>query len=173
MNAGLPVYVAHMSKAFTRESDDAPEPVIKPTPTVLPPGAKNYITARGMTNLRREVLDLTAQPPTSQIRQRLWDLENSLLNAVVVEPPPSPWTQVHFGATVSVRNQHGVEMDYAIVGVDEADLDRNHISWISPVAKALIKKRVGERVRFRTPAGEQNWEIVKVVYEDANSVTNG
>jgi transcription elongation factor GreB len=161
-----------MSKAFTRESDDAPEPVIKPSPTVLPPGAKNYITARGMKNLRREFLELSAQPPSSQIRQRLCDLQNSLLNAVVVEPPPSPWTQVQFGATVRVRNQQGVETDYAIVGVDETDLEKNHTSWISPVAKALIQRRVGELVRFRTPAGEQNWEIIKVVYEDTNSLNS-
>ncbi|HZL78407.1 MAG TPA: GreA/GreB family elongation factor [Candidatus Limnocylindrales bacterium] len=158
-----------MSKAFTREIDDAPEPVIKPSPSVLPPCAKNYITTRGMKNLRREFLELSAQPPSSQILQRLCDLQNSLLNAVVIEPPPPPCTQVQFGATVSVRNQQGVEMDYAIVGVDETDLGRNHTSWISPVAKALIKRRVGERIRFRTPAGEQNWEIIKVVYDDANS----
>lgn len=60
-------------------------------------------------------------------------------------------------------------MDYTIVGVDETDLERNHISWLSPVAKALLKSRVGEQVRFRTPEGEQNWKIIHVVYEDANS----
>src|ERR1035437_5776136 len=98
-----------MSKAFTRETDDAPEPVIKPSPSVLPPGAKNYITARGIKNLRREFLELSAQPPSPQIRQRLCDLQNSLQNAVVIEPPPWPWTQVQFGATVSVRNQRDEE----------------------------------------------------------------
>jgi len=161
-----------MSKAFTRENDDAPEPVINPSPSVLPPGAKNYITARGMENLRREFQELSAQPPSSQIRHRLGDLQNSLLNAVVINPPPLPWMQVQFGATVSVRNQQGLEVDYAIVGVDETDLERNHTSWISPVAKALINRRVGEHVRFRTPAGEQNWEIMKVVYPDANSINS-
>lgn len=161
-----------MSKAFTRETDDAPEPVIKPSPSVLPPGAENYITARGMKNLRREFLELSAEPPFSQTRQRLYDLQNSLLNAVSIEPPPLPWTQVQFGATVSVRNQEGVETDCAIVGVDETDSERNRTSWISPVAKALIKRRGGEHVRFRTPAGEQNLEIVKVVYLDANSINS-
>lgn len=158
-----------MSKAFTRETDDAPEPMIKPSPSVLPPGAKNYITAHGLKNLRREFLELSAQPPSAQIRQRLCDLQNSLQSVEVIEPAPSPWTQVQFGATVSVRNQHGEEMNYTIVGVDETDLERNHISWLSPVAKALLKKRVGQHIRFRTPGGEQNWEIIKVTYEAANS----
>lgn len=158
-----------MSKAFTRETDDAPEPVLKPSPSVLPPGAKNYITARGLKKLRREFLELSAQPPSAQIRLRLGDLQNSLRSAEVIEPPPSPGTQVQFGATVSVRTQHGGEMDYTIVGVAETDLDRNHISWLSPVAKALLKRHVGDQIRFRTPEGEQNWEIIHVVYEDANS----
>jgi transcription elongation factor GreB len=87
----------------------------------------------------------------------------------VIEAPPRPWAQVQFGATVSVRNQRGMELDYTIVGADETDLESNHISWLSPVAKALITRRVGEHVRFRTPAGEQNWEIIKVVYEEAKA----
>jgi transcription elongation factor GreB len=87
----------------------------------------------------------------------------------LVQRLPAPWAQVQFGATVSVRNQQGEEMEYTIVGVDETDWERNHISWLSPVAKALLKRRVGEHVRFRTPAGKQNWEIIKVVYDDANA----
>ena len=75
--------------------------------------------------------------------------------------------EVQFGATVSIRNQQGEEMDYAIVGVDETDWERNHMSWLSPIAKALLKRRVGEHVRFRTPAGELNWEVIRVVHEDA------
>ena len=156
-----------MSKAFTRETDDGPEPTIKPSPSVLPPGAKNYITARGRKILEREFLELSAQPPSSQIRQRLCDLQDRLRSAEVIEPPLPPWTQVQFGATVSIGNQRGEEMDYAIVGVDETDWERNHISWLSPIATALLKRRVGEHVRFRTPAGEQNWEIIRVVHEDA------
>jgi len=157
-----------MSKAFTRETDDAPEPVIKPSPSVLPPGAKNYITARGLKNLRREFLELSAQPPSAQIRQRLCDLQNSLRSVEVVAPPAAPATHVQFGATVSVRNHPSGTVDYTIVGVDETDLERNHISWLSPVAKALLQRRVGEPIRFRRPEGEQNWEIIQVVYEEAN-----
>jgi transcription elongation factor GreB len=160
-----------MSKAFTREMDDAPEPVIKPPLTALPPGAKNYFTPHGVQNLRHELLELSAQLLSPQFRQRVFDIQYSLQSAVVVEPPPLPWTQVLFGATVSIRNQRGEELTYSIVGADETDLDRNHISWFSPVAKALLKRRVGEHVRFRTPAGEQNWEITKVVYENAIPTT--
>ena len=158
-----------MSKAFTRETDDGPEPSRKTRSSVLPPGAKNCITARGEKSLRREFLELSAQPPSPKVRQRLYDLENSLRSLEVVEPPPSPWKQVQFGATVTTRSERGEEMDYVIVGVDETDWERNHISWLSPIARALLKSRVGDHVRFRTPAGEQNWEIIKVVYEDAAS----
>ena len=60
-------------------------------------------------------------------------------------------------------------MSYRIVGANETDLEKNHISWLSPVATALLKKHVGEHVRFRIPAGEQNWEITGLSYDDALS----
>ena len=155
-----------MSKAFTRELDDAPEPVLKPSPSVLPAGVKNYFTARGLEKLRHEMVELSNQPPSPQIRQRLLDAGFILQSAVLGEPPPLPWAQVHFGATVTVQNQKGKTLSYTIVGANETDLDKNRISWLSPVAKALLKKHIGEHVRFRTPAGEQNWEITGLNYED-------
>jgi len=155
-----------MSKAFTREMDDGPEPLVITPASALPPGAKNYFTASGVRKLRRELLELSAQPISPPVRQRIFEIQYQLQSSVIVEPPPLPWAQVLFGATVSIRNQHGEEVVYCIVGADETDLDKNRISWLSPVAKALLKGRVGERVGFHTPAGEQNWEIIKVLYED-------
>jgi transcription elongation factor GreB len=158
-----------MSKAFTREIDDAPEPLVKTPPSALPPGAKNYFTATGVQNLRNELLELSAQPVSAPVRHRIFEIEHRLQSAVMVEPPPLPWTQVLFGATVSIRNQQGEEVVYCIVGADETDLEKNRISWLSPVARALLKRRVGEKVRFHTPAGEQNWEITKIVYGDKSN----
>jgi transcription elongation factor GreB len=74
---------------------------------------------------------------------------------------------VRFGATVLVRRSDGEEDNYRIVGVDEIDLDRGWVSWLSPIAKALMNARVGEQVRFKFPSGEEQLEIVRVEYESA------
>jgi transcription elongation factor GreB len=72
---------------------------------------------------------------------------------------------VRFGATVTVRERNGEASVYRIVGVDEMDLDRNWVSWLSPIAKALLNARPGQRVRFKSPAGEQELEITGITYE--------
>jgi transcription elongation factor GreB len=155
-----------MSKAFTRETDDAPErPLNTRAPSPLPPGSKNYITARGVARLQRELKQLSAEPATEAARQRTLEIERCLSSATVVAPPPRPWNRVLFGATVTVRNRLGDEAVYHIVGQDESDADRNFINWYSPLAKALLKAHVGERVHFRTPTGEEPLEITRVRYE--------
>ena len=72
--------------------------------------------------------------------------------------------QVFFGATVTYADSKGVERTVSIVGQDEVDPARGHISWISPVARALIKSREGDRVSFRTPAGVETLDILQVQY---------
>jgi len=170
-----------MSKAFTRESDDLPDPpiVLRP-PSPLPPGAKNYMTPDGAQRLRGELERLaqalrspaaSSPDPGSATRdrqlleQRIRQLEQSLDSAVIVPPSAQPWDQVRFGATVTVRDAAGGESRYRLVGVDETDSDRDWVSWCSPIARALLKARFGQRVRFRVPAGEQEWEITGIVYE--------
>ena len=144
-----------MSKAFTREDDDAPEPqpVVRAVP-VLPPGVKNLITPRGAEALRREL----AQPGVTAARAA--EVQRILRSAIVQQPPPKPWDEVAFGATVTVRDGDETT-DYRLVGADEIDLDRNWINWCSPLASALMNARVGERVRFR----EREIEISKVDYK--------
>ena len=169
-----------MSKAFTRESDDAPEMPVRPRrPSPLPLGAKNYITAGGAQGLREELnrlLDIEqprlvdskddqAKRQLQAVNDRIEHLQQSLHSAVVVTPPSMPDDQVRFGATVTVRNQRGEESRYRIVGVDETDIDRDWVSWLSPIAKALLNARLGERVRIKLPGGEEQLEIVGVVYE--------
>jgi transcription elongation factor GreB len=170
-----------MSKAFTRESDDAPEP--RPQPRLgspLPPGTKNYVTAAGAKRFQDELNSLVeterpkiaALPESDETRQKLRALDQRILQlsqisqtAVITPPPEKPWEQVRFGATVTVRNSQGESETYRIVGVDETDIDRNWVSWLSPIAKALLNARVGQRVRFKFPSGEEQLEIVSIAYE--------
>jgi transcription elongation factor GreB len=171
-----------VSKAFTRESDDAPDDVPLPSrqSATLPPGAKNYVTPTGAKRLREELdrlvqverpaLSASSEEPERRrqiqiLDQRISRLEQSLQSATLVQPPPVPWDQVRFGATVTVRETNGVESRYRIVGTDEADVDRDWVSWCSPLARALVNARLGQRVRFRVPAGEQELEIVAITYE--------
>lgn len=171
-----------MSRAFVRESDDRPELPIARQASALPPGAKNYLTPGGATRLREELRKLlevdrpslagAASDPDAKrqllvLDQRVQQLEESLGSAEVVEPPtPDARAVVRFGATVIVRRPNGDEEDYRIVGVDEIDLERSWVSWASPIAKALVNARVGERVLFKFPSGEEQLEIVKIDYED-------
>jgi transcription elongation factor GreB len=169
-----------VSKAFTRESDDAPEaPVLPPLRSALPPGAKNYLTTDGAQRLRTELdalmkqrLELTSAPGTPESKsalqsldQRIFRLQQSLESAVITPAPPRPWEQVRFGATVSVRNERGEESEYRIVGVDETDVGRGWVSWLSPIAKALLNARLGQKVRFKFPDGETQLEITRITFD--------
>lgn len=173
-----------MSKAFTREDDDVPErPVLPRSAPALPPGAKNFLTPDGERRLRAELGRLTetesSQPAGARAadapvgarsrgtaeQQRRLQIQQSLETAVVVAPPAGPWEQVRFGATVTVRADGGAETRYRIVGVDETDLDRDWVSWVSPIARALLNGRLGQRVRLRFPSGERGVEIVGIAYE--------
>lgn len=173
-----------MSKAFTRESDDAPDLPVRPLrASPLPPGAKNYLTAGGAARLRAELDQLlqeerprissdaqTASEPEARRRlqaldARIAELKRTLQTAVIVPAPAPPHEQVRFGATVIVRERNGEESRYRIVGVDETDIDRGWVSWLSPIAKALLNARLGQRVRFQFPSGEAELEIVDIRYE--------
>ena len=170
-----------MSKAFTRESDDAPEPPFRLRPaSPLPPGAKNYLTVGGAPRLQAELDRLTqverpqlasaVENPDDRRRLQSLDLQIQQLDqclgtAVVVASPSAPWEQVRFGATVTVRSRSGEETRYRIVGVDETDLDHGWVSWLSPIAKALLNANLGQRVRFKFPSGEAVLEIVAIGYE--------
>lgn len=169
-----------MSKAFTRESDDEAElPMIRPKPP-LPPGVKNYLTPSGEARLRDELARLVQQerpklaaaPDEADAKrklavldQQIRQLDESLSTAVVVPTPPLPWDQVRFGATVTVKDSRGGEDSYRIVGVEEMDVDRGWVSFLSPIAKALLNARSGERVRFEFPSGEATLEIISITYE--------
>lgn len=182
-----------MNKAFVQESDgdDDDESGVGLPP--IPAGAKNYITPQGYQRIREELLQLidVERPEVvkivhwaasngdrsengdyiygkrrlREIDRRIRFLTKRLDLAEVVDPGLHHGSdQVFFGATVSYVNRAGEEHTVTIVGIDELDPLRGKISWVSPVARALTKAREGEVVTLRTPAGEDELEIVSVQY---------
>jgi len=184
-----------VSKAFTRE-DDAPEEDFEGDEEAnpIPPGSKNYMTPAGWRRMRDELTWLvkTERPNVTsvvswaaklgdrsenadyqygkkrlrEIDRRIRYLTKRLEAAEVVDPATREETdQVFFGATVTYANAEG-EQTVRIVGIDEMDPAKHYVSWVSPVARALIKAREGDTVNLRTPAGDQDIEILEVRYEE-------
>ncbi len=102
-----------------------------------------------------------------QIDGRIRFLQNRLQSAEVVDPLEQKkvaGNRVLFGCTVTVENEAGTEKTLSIVGVDEIDLPKGHISWVSPIGKALLGRSEGDVVNFKTPGGLEELEVVKVDY---------
>ncbi len=104
-----------------------------------------------------------------EIDRRLRYLTKQLETAVVVDPKQQQsLTQVFFGATVTYKNSDELSITVQLVGIDEADLTNNKISWNSPMAKALMKSSVGDIVTFNTPNGIEKIEVIKIHYSLEN-----
>ena len=186
-----------MSKAFTKETDSADDDEGLPLPP-LPPGGKNYITPSGYARLRAELLDLIdnerpkivdvvhwaasngdrsengdylyGKKRLREIDRRIRFLTKRLEIAEVVDPSLHAGSeQVFFGATVTYSDDEDGERTITIMGIDEADSRMGQVSWISPVARALLKARVGDEVQMPTPGGVRHLEVVKVQYLPPNS----
>ena len=157
-----------MSKAFTRESDDEDGmPIFRQR---IPAGVTNYITRAGAERLRAKLENLIAKKQSAQEsdQRKLESMIRNLqliLNSVVVAEMPADREKVAFGATVSVRHANGEQETYRIVGVEEANPDIGAISWLSPLARALMSRRMGEKAQFRSPAGNEEMEVLKIDYE--------
>jgi transcription elongation factor GreB len=169
-----------VSKAFTRESDELPEDSKPPRHSpLLPSGKKNYLTPDGARRLREELDQLiqTERPQLAaldvdnrkrqlaMINQRIERLQRSLQSAEIVPPPSAGEDTVRFGAFVTVRSTNGEVSQYRIVGVDETDPDRGWVSWLSPIARALLNARSGQCIRLELPSGEERLDILSVNYE--------
>lgn len=183
---------ALMSKAFTKDTDPDDDDDL-PDMAPLPAGGKNYITPAGHARLRAELLDLLdVQRPKvvevvhwaasngdrsengdylygkkrlREIDRRIRFLTKRLDVAVVVDASVHQGVdQVFFGATVTCAREDGSTLVVRIVGMDEADSAQGQISWVSPVAQALLKTRVGDEVRLRTPVGADVLEVLAVSY---------
>jgi len=183
-----------MNKAFVRESDgDDDEEGLSPS-LKLPAGTRNYISPAGHQRQKDElehlvkrerphVVEVVAWAASNgdrsengdyiygkrrlrEIDRRIRFLTKRLENAEVVDPlRQGNNDQIFFGARVTVADADGVENTYTIVGVDEMDVAKGRISWISPLARALIKAREGDSVRFQSPLGVRELDIIEVVYE--------
>jgi transcription elongation GreA/GreB family factor len=124
----------------------------------LPPGAVNYITARGAQHLQVELATLRG---AGENATRIAELEGILASATVVNPPDAPSNSVAFGATVTVEDTDGKTDTYSVVGVDEVDFERDALSWISPVGKTLLAAKLGDRVKLEDG---RSAKIVKIDY---------
>ena len=180
-----------MSKAFTKERDDDDDEDI--SAPKFPEGTKNYITPQGYARLRAEFDELfrVERPKLvetitwaasngdrsengdyiygkrrlRQIDSRIRFLSKRLEAAEVVDPARQENAeQIFFGATVSYARASGGEHTVQIVGVDEADAPNGRISWISPVARALLKARQGDLVSLMTPAGREELAVLRIQY---------
>ena len=131
-----------MSRAFVKEDVDPPERSgQKRSASGLPPGAINYITARGAKRLRDELEKCRATEPGGE---RATELQEILSSVQVIDPPSESSKGVIFGATVTLKDKKGVRETYTILGVDELDLEPDGISWISPIGKALLNAEIGD-----------------------------
>jgi len=184
-----------MSKAFTKETDDAPDDAEFDSGPALPAGAKNYITATGHRRLQDELkLLIKIERPKvvetvawaagngdrsengdyiygkkrlREIDSRIRFLTKRLEIAEIVNPAAQTnRDQVFFGATVTYATSDDKEHAITIVGIDEADADRGQVSWIAPVARALLKARVGDVVELKGPRGAEAIEVVAIVYPE-------
>ncbi len=182
-----------MNKAFVKEDSSVEDE--SGAPVALPDGIKNYITPGGYRALKNELDHLWKVERPALVKTITWAASNGdrsengdyiygkkrlreidrrvrflrkrMESAEVVDPSRrSECDQVFFGASVTVCDESGSESCYCIVGVDEADVAKGHISWVSPLAKALLKLRVGDVAVLNTPKGIRELEVVDVIYRE-------
>jgi transcription elongation factor GreB len=147
-----------MSKAFTREDVDPPERSgRRRSASGLPPGAVNYITARGARRLQAELMNLRRAGDKAE---RIAEIERTLASVHIVDLPDALSNSVAFGATVTVEDNGKMET-YTVVGVDELDFEPDAVSWISPIGKTLLAAELGDRV---TLEDGRTVKIVKIEY---------
>jgi len=182
-----------MSKAFTREtdadSDDGEDPSLPP----LPAGSRNYMTPQGYATLRAELFNLLDEERPKiveivhwaasngdrsengdylygkkrlrEIDRRIRFLTKRLEIAEVTDPSAHHGKdQVFFGATVTYVDERGDERTVTIKGIDEADSLQGEVSWVSPIARTLLKSRTGDVLQLVTPQGVREIEVLKVTY---------
>ncbi len=180
-----------MSKAFTKETDGDDDDDIALPP--LPAGARNYMTPQGYLRLRTELFNLIdvdrpkvveivhwaasngdrsengdyiyGKKRLREIDRRIRFLTKRLDIAEVADPSQHHGSdQVFFGATVTYETQAGVKRTITIKGIDEADALQGEVSWVSPIARALLKSREGDEVPLMTPGGLERLEVIRVTY---------
>ena len=180
-----------MSKAFTKETDNQDDEVEEAD--ALPSHVKNYVTPTGLAALQDEFRKLLYEERPKVVEIVSWAAGNGdrsengdyiygkkrlreidlrvryLTKRIESAEPVDPerqknLEQVFFGATVEYERKDGAQQTVTIVGVDEANVANGKISWLSPVARALMKARVGDVIEFRTPSGPETVEVLSIEY---------
>jgi transcription elongation GreA/GreB family factor len=135
-----------MSRAFVREDVDPPERSgRKRAASGLPPGAVNYITARGAARLRAELEKVRAAGAS---HERMEEIERILQSVEIVGAPGAESQSVSFGRTVTVSDREGRTEIYTIAGVNELDFEPEAVSWVSPFGKALLASELGDWIKL-------------------------
>lgn len=166
-----------MSRGFIKEGDQEEIPVLTPR-AYLPDGVPNYVTQVGMDELldekqtlinERDHLDITDENEkriaVNFINAKLQLLNERILTATVIDLDKQSPDEIWFGASVTLKEDGKTKpLQYQIVGVDEADVDKGKISFISPIAKILLSKKVGDTAVLKLPNGNRTFEIIEIVY---------
>ncbi len=164
-----------MSRGFVKEGDQEEVPLVTPR-AFLPAGVENFVTSAGLEALkseREEILqerkqyegvdNIDARVNNNYLTAKLRQLEERIRTARVLDYDPQRQQDVAFGATIEFKNLKNNQIaKYQIVGVDEANIMQGKISFLSPLSKVLMNKRVGEVVTFNTPQGEVRMEILAI-----------
>jgi transcription elongation GreA/GreB family factor len=168
-----------MSRGFVKEDDlehagtDLPERPVSPHPNYVTPTGLRQLqqAAEQLEQARAELFPRKEDPIASQqlavLQRDLRYYETRLKQALLVNPAEQPAETVLFGASVTVEDEEGEHHVFAIVGEDEADVAAGKVSWVSPLAKALIGHKLGESVTWVRPAGNQILEIIEINYPGA------
>jgi transcription elongation factor GreB len=121
---------------------------------------------------QKERLLQSAQQPADNTKSTLAKIDaeirftQDILSSLVITTPPAPGqNRVRFGARVTLRRSNADQVDYQIVGLDEADPEQGRISWLSPLARQLLTRRVGDRISFKSPGGYEDLEIIAMRYD--------
>lgn len=164
-----------MSRAFVKDdNEDLPSEELPERPVSNEP---NYVTPEGLEMLRAKVAELAREhaqlkeaaedfdkPRLAVVERDLRYYQLRLESAILVDAMNEPKPEVHFGATVKAEDEEGKVHAFAIVGEDEADVASGKVSWLSPLAKALLGSRVGDTVTWNRPAGATTLEVLDIHY---------
>jgi transcription elongation factor GreB len=166
-----------MSRGFVKEDDQEDIPMVPPR-AHLPAGVPNYVTQAGMDELlaerqalmdEKENLDISSDNErriaVNHITAKLQLLNNRIAEAKIIDLKEQPRDEIRFGATVALKTEgtHDIQT-FQIVGVDETDISRGKISFLSPLAKVLTNKKTGDKVILKRPKGDLVFEIVAIAY---------
>lgn len=166
-----------MSRGFVKEGDQEEIPLVTPR-AHLPNGVANYVTPNGLQELKKELEGMINERKELQLQNiennrvqinyitaKMRLLEERISSAKIVDLNKQNKNEIHFGAKITIyKKQEKCKCQYQIVGVDEANVSQNKVSFLSPIAKVLINKKVGDKITLKTPKGDKDMTIESIDY---------